>query len=125
MTDQFTRPISYPHFPFSSVKRTVCIIMGVMTLLFIGGCQSSWDNSSGHGQSVNQAIQAQLVNPIAPEGNLAAPTGMDGPAARFTIDNYEKSFKNPRINQSNLGRVSGQTGSSTPLTGSNTSTQPQ
>jgi hypothetical protein len=125
MTHQFARPISYPHFPFSSVKRTVCIMMAVMILLLIGGCQSSWDNSSGHGQSVNQAIQAQLVNPAAPEGNAPAPPGMDGPAARFTIDNYEKSFKNPLINQSNLGSVSGQTGSSTPSTGSNTSTQPQ
>lgn len=99
-------------------------MMTVMTLVLTGGCQSSWDYSSGHGQSVNEAIQAQLVNPNAPVGNLAAPPGMDGSAARFTIDNYERSFKYPRINRSNLGSVSGQTSSGTPSTGSDTATQP-
>lgn len=71
------------------------------------GCQG-WYTSPDFGETVRQAVQAQQVNPNAPVGNWAAPSGMDGPAAKSTIDNYDRSFVNPRINQTNLGSVSGQ-----------------
>lgn len=103
----------------SRARHAALPIMALCTTLLLGGCQSGWDTPPDLGQSVNEAIQAQLVNPTAPASNAPAPRGMDGPAAKYTIDNYDKSFRDPRINRSNLGSVTGQTSSGT-SSGSNT-----
>lgn len=79
----------------------------LLMLLALSGCQG-WYTEPDFGNAVRQAVQAQQVNPNAPVGNMTPSSGMDGPAAKSTIDNYERGFVNPRINKSNLGSISGQ-----------------
>jgi len=90
----------------------LCVSVAVLAL---AGCQG-WDTPPDFGDTVRQAARAQQVNPNAPAGNITPTTGMDGPAAKSTIDNYERGFINPQLNQTNLGSVSGQPtgGSSAP-----------
>lgn len=93
----------------------------LVAVFMLAGCQG-WNTPPDFGDTVRQAVQAQQVNPNAPAGNPPHPSGMDGPAAKSTIDNYERGFVNPRINQSNLGSVSGQpTGGSSPPASTTTS----
>ncbi|MDO8692717.1 MAG: hypothetical protein Q7J51_01330 [Sheuella sp.] len=78
------------------MRPLTCIIkaflaMGTgMTLL--SGCQSQWTQEPGFGSSVTQAVDAQKVNPGAP-GNLPVnQAGMDGVAAKSSMDNYQRSL---------------------------------
>lgn len=56
------------------------------------GCQSYWDADPQLGSSVNGAIRAQVANPNAPQVKPTAKQGMDGVAAKKTVDNYQQSF---------------------------------
>jgi hypothetical protein len=62
-------------------------------LLSLSACQSYWDAHPDLGSSVNSAIQAQKVNPVAPEGNQKPTKGLDGPAAKSSVDSYQRSFE--------------------------------
>jgi len=46
------------------------------------------------GDSVRAAVAAQTLHPQASR-NMTPPAGMDGRAARATVDRYEKSFESP------------------------------
>ncbi len=59
------------------------------------GCQSGWYPDDKFGSSVNQAISDQIANKNAPEVVNRSTMGMDGPTAKSTIDNYQKSFEQP------------------------------
>ena len=63
-------------------------------IIVLGGCQSEsqWRAGPEFGSTVNEAVQAQLVNPNAPVGNQKVTTGLDGSAAKSSVDNYQKSF---------------------------------
>lgn len=66
------------------------LLIGAAALV---GCQSYWDRDPQFGSSVNDAVKAQAVNPNAPQVNASRPKqGMDGVAAKKSIDNYDKSF---------------------------------
>ncbi len=47
------------------------------------------------GDSVNTAIARQVADKDAGAKNAGKGAGMDGPAAKGTIDNYQKSFRTP------------------------------
>jgi hypothetical protein len=57
------------------------------------GCQAYWNAEPDFGSSVNGAIQAQVQNPNAPKGYPKALVGMDGPAAKTSVETYQKSFE--------------------------------
>lgn len=69
-------------------------VMSLMAgcLLFLAGCQAYWNAEPDFGSSVNGAIQAQVQNVNAPKGYPKAIVGMDGPAAKTSIETYQKSF---------------------------------
>jgi hypothetical protein len=56
-------------------------------------CQSNWYESPDFGNSVNGAITSQAVNPNAPIGNKTPTKGLDGPAAKAGVDNYQRSYE--------------------------------
>lgn len=62
-------------------------------LLGLAGCQAYWSPEPDFGNSVNGAIQAQVQNANAPKGYPKALVGMDGPAAKTSIETYQKSFE--------------------------------
>ena len=68
-------------------------ISTMIVLLSLSACQSYWDAHPDLGSSVNSAIQAQKVNPAAPEGNPKPTKGLDGPAAKASVDSYQRSFE--------------------------------
>ena len=68
-------------------------ISTMIVLLALSACQSYWDAHPDLGSSVNSAIQAQKVNPAAPEGNPKPTKGLDGPAAKASVDSYQRSFE--------------------------------
>jgi hypothetical protein len=70
------------------------LMMGSMALL---ACQSTWEAPATFGDPINQAIQTQLVNPSAPNENDKPTKGLDGAAAKSSIDNYEKSFESKPV----------------------------
>lgn len=78
------------------------------------GCQAQWAPSADFGDSVNQAIRAQLSNPNAPLNNVEPKSGIDGVAAKASIDNYQNSFKRPVHNTGSgiTGVTQGMSGSS-------------
>lgn len=55
-----------------------------------------WD--ANFGNSVRAAVAQQILNPEASQ-NPDQVSGMDGRAARETIDRYQKSFKEPAPQQ--------------------------
>lgn len=61
--------------------------------LGLSACQTTWDTPPDFGSTVNDAVQAQLVNPGAPVGNQKVTRGLDGSAAKGAVDNYQKSFE--------------------------------
>ena len=66
---------------------------GLLMVLILGGCRSQWYPEVGFGSSVNNAISEQKANKNAPEVVQRESQGMDGPAAKASIDNYQRSFE--------------------------------
>ena len=64
-----------------------------LSILILTACQSTWYSETDFGSSVNNAITDQAVNKNAPERVSRNSMGMDGPAAKSSIDNYHKSFE--------------------------------
>ncbi len=62
-------------------------------LFLLTACQADWYPQAGFGSSVNGAIAAQTVNKDAPRSVSRETQGMDGPAAKASIDNYQRSFE--------------------------------
>jgi hypothetical protein len=84
-----------------------------LAALLMGGCaepriggNSLTDQTFGN--AVRAAQAQQTLNPEASR-NSAAPQGMDGPAAKATIDRYQKSFETPSapVNVYTIGVGSG------------------
>ncbi len=67
--------------------------IGVM--LMMTGCVAQTPNlDASFGDAVNMATSNQVANPQAAL-NAAPPDGMDGQAAKATMDRYHKSFERP------------------------------
>ena len=77
-------------------------------LITLTACQSSWYPEVDFGSSVNQSIADQTANKNAPEPVARNTMGMEGPAAKSSIDNYQKSFE---ASSSGVVYGSGSTGS--------------
>lgn len=63
------------------------------------GCMSStphWDGRFGAATRANLALQ--VIDPAAARARNPA-SGIDGPAARAAIDNYQRSFVQPQSGQ--------------------------
>jgi hypothetical protein len=73
------------------IMKTSQLIM-LLGAAAMAGCATTpnWDEHFGEASA--QAKAAQTRNPGVQH---PAPDGMDGQAAKSTIDNYEKSFSNP------------------------------
>jgi hypothetical protein len=82
-------------------------IPALLSLFFLCGCQALWEPSPDFGSSVKDAIRAQAVNPDEPAKTPINPTGMDGPAAKASIDNYHYSFEQRPASSNGAGGVSG------------------
>lgn len=89
-----------------SFIRIVLSAAGIVVALT--GCQAYWNPEPEFGSSVNGAIQAQVQNLNAPKGYPKALVGMDGPAAKTSVETYQKSFerKQPQA-QSTTGTMVG------------------
>ena len=69
------------------------VISVMLTSTLLLACQTNWYESPDFGNSVNQAVMAQSINPNAPVGNKTPTKGLDGPAAKAGIDNYQRSYE--------------------------------
>lgn len=71
---------------------------GALLLLGLAGCMATTPYVDAHlGEATTDMRNAQIMNPSASR-NMAAPNGMDGPAAKAAYDRYQKSFKAPEPN---------------------------
>ena len=82
-----------------------CIYVLLSTLLV--ACQSHWAADPNFGSSVNEAINKQTVNINAAQQVPTMVRGMDGVAAKSTIDNYQNSFIRRNIGNSGNSTNSG------------------
>ncbi len=75
------------------VYQRVCLAMACCAAVWgLTACQSYWDADPNLGSSVNSAIRSQIANPNAPQVKQPSQQGMDGVAAKKSVDNYQKSF---------------------------------
>lgn len=74
-------------------NQRIFTLSGGALALLLSGCQALWEPSPDFGSSVSEAIRTQAVNPNHPARQPSNPTGMDGPAAKASIDNYNYSFE--------------------------------
>lgn len=83
-----------------------CLGLIIVVSVALTACQSTWNPEAEFGSSVNNAITDQIANKNAPEPVARNSMGMEGPAAKSSIDNYQKSFE-----ASSSGAVYGSSGS--------------
>lgn len=65
----------------------------LLVCLGLVGCQPYWYPEPEFGTTVNQAVSAQLQNPNAPKGTPKSVVGIDGEAAKLSVDSYYKTFE--------------------------------
>lgn len=82
----------------------------VLLLALLAGCATSTtpNYDARFGDAVRQARQTMTLNPTAGT-TAAAPTGIDGKAAREASERYQESFKKPPpvVNVINIGGAIG------------------
>ena len=86
-------------------KKSIGVIVAGLGLL--AGCVSIYPEvDQRHGQAVTAAMDAQVFNPQASRN---AVSGIDGRAAKETMDRYVDSFKSPppTMNVINIGGALG------------------
>ena len=64
-----------------------------IAVILLSACQSNWTVEPDFGSAVNDSIVSQQINPKAPIGNKKNTEGLDGAAAKASIDAYQKSFQ--------------------------------
>ena len=70
-------------------------LIGVfLSIGIISACQSTWYEGEDFGSSVTEAVTSQIANPSAPASNIKPTKGLDGPAAKAGVDNYQRSYEN-------------------------------
>lgn len=93
-------------------KRKLAIAsVGLVALLVAGCAENRYREEEGFGDAVRAAKARQIINPDASR-NTARPDGMDGIAAKATMDRYEKSYETPPppVNVFTIGVGTGATG---------------
>lgn len=75
--------------------------------LGLTACSPYWNAMPGYGEAVNGAIMAQAKNPDAPKGNPKSVAGLDGPAAKNSVDSYQKSFIRTQPTTTSSGSLTG------------------
>lgn len=90
------------------------VFIGCLTLC-LSACQAYWDPAPDFGSTINGAVVSQLNNPNAPKGTPTSVKGMDGGAAKRSIDAYEKSFERKTVQQ-NTNTTGTMTGSAVGIT---------
>lgn len=98
------------------------VLLSVGMIASLAACTHRWDPDPELGSSVRSLRAAQYLNPNAPYG-VAAPVGMDGPAAQSTIKVYQKSFESPSKGGVNTSMSGGSGGGSGSTGGSGQSSQ--
>lgn len=95
----------------SSAQLTVAGL-SLMALLAAGCAENRYREEEGFGDAVRAAKARQIINPDASR-SAKRPDGLDGKAAKATIDRYEKSFESPPapVNVFTIG-IGGSTGAS-------------
>ena len=89
---------------------TICLAISAITLM-LSGCQNPMPRYEREfGESVRNTLQAQIIHPEASQ-NTNPVSGIDGRAARDSINVYQNSFSKPtpQPNVFNFG-VGGGTG---------------
>ena len=85
----------------------IVIIIGLISIaVIITGCTGPSRLETDFGTSYNNAKFGQILNPEA-ERNLEPVYGMDGPAAKMTVDKYRKSFGKGPADSSSSGYTVG------------------
>lgn len=70
-------------------------LAGACAAWLASGCAEAPSRTDlAFGNAVRAAAASQTIHPDASR-NMAAPSGMEGGAAKATIDRYEKSFETP------------------------------
>ncbi|WP_025915675.1 hypothetical protein [Herminiimonas sp. CN] len=83
------------HNDAAGAQRLCLKLLAVSAACLLSACASTtpqWD--ANFGNTVRTAFALQVLNPDASQ-NPDPVSGMDGRAARETIDRYQKSFKEP------------------------------
>ena len=83
-----------------------CSMLGALAL-GLTACSPYWNAVPSYGEAVNGAIMAQAKNPDAPKGNPKPVDGLDGPAAKNSVDSYQKSFIHTQPTATNAGSLTG------------------
>ncbi|MFZ9611539.1 MAG: hypothetical protein ACO294_12645 [Methylococcales bacterium] len=94
------------HIRARKIKYLAKLGMLIVLVPSLTACQSTWFPESDFGSSVNQAIANQVANKNAPDPVARNTMGMEGVAAKSSIDSYQKSFES-----SATGVVYGSSGS--------------
>lgn len=72
-----------------------CHIGALLVIGLVNGCAPTTPRmDQKFGEAVNMAKAQQTINPDA-SSNADPVAGLDGQAAKFTIDRYQKSYKTP------------------------------
>lgn len=76
-------------------KPDIRILLALVPVALAGCSHTPTPHYDQHfGEAVRAAVAQQTINPDASR-NTDPVTGLDGKAAGYTMDNYEKSFKTP------------------------------
>lgn len=77
-------------------QRTIIRMAGLaLAALIAGGCaHPRYPTDAAFGDAVRTAQAQQTVNPDASR-NPAGPKGIDGAAAKATVDRYQKTYETP------------------------------
>lgn len=68
------------------------ILLSLLSVTAVTGCQSYWDPEANFGSTVNGAVTAQIQNPKAPQGYPKSVVGLDGQSAKLSVESYQKTF---------------------------------
>lgn len=86
------------------------LITGMLAVVVLAGCASTTPRmDEKFGEAVNKAKAQQIINPDASQ-NADPVAGIDGEAAKSSIDNYHRVYKSPSA--ATTGSVSGGVGTS-------------
>lgn len=71
------------------------LITGMLAMVVLSGCASTTPHlDEKFGETVNKAKAQQIINPDASQ-NRNPVRGVDGEAAKASIDNYHKAYESP------------------------------
>jgi len=84
------------------------LITGMLAVVVLAGCASTTPRmDEKFGEALNKAKAQQIINPDASQ-NTDPVAGVDGQAAKASIDNYHKAYQSPTAAPSGgIGTIGG------------------